>query len=499
MMKKIILFFLIVSVLLTIFSSCKKENESDFIHYISSEPLTLDPQTAMDDNSKLIVANTFDGLTKISQNGEVLLNLAESYEYLPAEKSYEFHLKNDLKWSDGRDLTAYDFVFAFKRIFDKNTNSDGVESFFCIKNGKSIYNGELSDDMLGVEALNESTLIFELEYNYHSFLKLLASPLAMPCNKDFFDETKGKYGLEYNTVLTNGALTPYAWYHGEAIYFKKNIYHSEERTVPNSLTLFIDEDYNAPDTFISGNNDVIITEALLSGKMSSDIYNERIYGLLFNADDDLFSNLNLRKALSLAFNRDSMENNLPVGFKLNSDFFSGVSDNYNYNVSSAKEYLNNALVELDIKKISNPKIICKKNEQSKDALLFALQYWQETLNIYFIVEELEASEFDRRLENKEYSVALVDYDFNKNSISFLRDINKTLKLSDLSNNVNSYYTSESYETAKNFRDEAFKYLADELLFIPTYNNEKYIYFKKGISGLEYSSELSYIKFTNATK
>ncbi len=499
MIKKIIIYLLIFSSFLTLFSSCKKENKTDFIHYISSEPLTLDPQTAIDDNSKLIVANTFDGLIMINQSGETVLNLAESYEYHPGTKSYEFHLKDGLKWADGRALTSADFVFAFRRIFDKKTKSEGVENFYCIRNGKAVYEGEIEENLLGVKAIDERTLVFELEYNFHSFLDLLSLPLAMPCNEEFFDETKGKYGLEYNTVLTNGALSPYAWYHEEAIYFKKNSFSLEAKSAPNSLTLFINEAYNSSDVFLDGNNDVVITEEILSGKIKTDVYNERVYGLLFNTEDELFSNLNLRKALSLSFNHESMKDRLPEGFNINSDLFANVSDNYKYDVLRAKEYLDNALLELDIKKISNPKIICRKDEKTKDALMFALQYWQETLNLYFVVEELEPSDFDVRLKNKDYDVALMDYNLAGNKITLLQEINNGLKLENLSEMVNRYYTSEDVETAKILRDDAFKVLADELVFIPAYNNEKYIYFKNDIVGLEYSSKYSYIKFVKATK
>jgi ABC-type oligopeptide transport system substrate-binding subunit len=499
MIKKFIIYSIIFATFLTFFSSCKKENKSDFIHYISSEPLTLDPQTAKDDNSKLIISSTFDGLTKINGVGETVLNLAESYEYHPESNSYEFHLKDGLKWADGRDLTSKDFVFAFKRIFNKNTKAEGTENFFCIKNAKAVFEGEIEENLLGVKAIDDKTIIFELEYGFHAFLDLLSLPLAMPCNREFFDETKGKYGLEYNTVLTNGALIPYAWYHGEAIYFKKNSFSTDAKLAPNSLTLFINDEYNSSDIFIDGNNDVVVTEEIISGKFISDIYNERVYGLLFNKEDDLFSNLNLRKALSLSFNRESMKDSLPTGFSLNNDLFLGVSDNYIYDVELAKEYLDKALEELEIKKISKPKIICKKDEKSKDALMFALQYWQEKLNVYFVVEELDTSEFNERLMQNEYDVALIDYNLPANKISLLQEINYTLKSENINEMVNDYYRSEDFETAKIVRDEAFKLLAGEILFIPVYNNQKYIYYKKDIEGIEYSSEHSYIKFVNASK
>ena len=114
MIKKNIIFLLVFITFLTSFSSCKGENKSEFIHYISSEPSTLDPQTAKDDNSKLIVSNTFDGLTVIAQDGSVALNLAESYEYHPNDKTYEFKLKEGLKWANGTEL-----AFSIKKLRQK--------------------------------------------------------------------------------------------------------------------------------------------------------------------------------------------------------------------------------------------------------------------------------------------------------------------------------------------------------------------------------------------
>ncbi len=499
MIKKNIIFILVFITFLTSFSSCKGENKSEFIHYISSEPSTLDPQTAKDDNSKLIVANTYDGLTVMAQNGSVALNLAESYEYHPNDKTYEFKLKEGLKWANGTDLTANDFVFAFKRIFDKKTKAEGVEVFYCIKNSKQVYNGEISSELLGIKALDNNTLAFELEYNYHSFLELLSLPIAMPCNEEFFNGTKGKYGLESDTILINGAFEPYAWYHGEALYFKRNNNSVHSNNSPKLLTLFINEDYSSADLLLSGSNDVVVTEDLINDSFVSDVYSKRVFGLLFNTDREPYTNLNFRKALSFAFNRESISDNLPYGYKINTDLFSVISDNYSYDVNLAKDYLDKAYLELDIDKISRPKIICKKNEKSIDALMFALQYWQENLNIYFIVEELDSNEYYSRLENKDYDVALVDYILEDNKISFLQEVSRSLNNEEISYNVSEYFLSDSLEKAKILRDDAFKALAEELVLIPAYNNERYIYYSDDIKGLEYSAKNSYIRFVNASK
>ena len=93
-------------------------------------------------------------------------------------------------------FTANDFVFAFKRIFEKNTKSPYAESFSCIKNAGKIITGELGADSIGVTAKGDFELEIDLDYPNANFLSLMTTSAAKPCNEQFFNNTKGKYGLE---------------------------------------------------------------------------------------------------------------------------------------------------------------------------------------------------------------------------------------------------------------------------------------------------------------
>lgn len=492
----------VIFFMLFTFSSCGAENKSSIVHYISAEPETLDPQTAKDENSLLLVANTFEGLMRLDENSVPQPALCESYSYDESSLTYRFELKEGLKWSDGRDLTANDFVFAFKRLFDKETGAPDVERFYCINNGNAVYAGTLGSNHLGVSADGDRTVVFKLDYNYHGFLELLTRPQAMPCNEEFFVSTKGKYGLEQNKVLSNGALTVYAWYHNESLFLKKNTYYYSPKSVPKVVSLYINsEAADSESLFTDGGNDVFISWKKLGGKYEFYKYSSKTYGLLFNTESEVFGNLKLRKALSLAFNRDSFREKLPEGYRPDNSFCYVENENYSYNTEKARETLEDAYKELSIGKIYNPKIICRKGTVHKEILSFALQYWQENLDLYFVVVELDDGDYESALKNKIYDVILTDFSYIEDGgLKFVSSVkDRVSDPSIVDNYIDNYYLCDNGDEAKDNLQKAIKIIADEVIFIPTYSADKYLYVGKGVQNITFNRNTLVIDFTKAKK
>ena len=138
-MKKIVAFILILSMIFVL-SSCNKEQI--FRYDMGASPKNLDPQMAHDTASQIVLKHTMQGLVKEDENGNIVCDAAENYEVSNNDTVYTFTLKENLKWSNGENVTAKDFEFALKRIFLKETSTPNKSSFLCIKNAQSISNDE---------------------------------------------------------------------------------------------------------------------------------------------------------------------------------------------------------------------------------------------------------------------------------------------------------------------------------------------------------------------
>ena len=127
----------------------------------------------------------------IDGSGMIVNGTAQSYTVSSDGLTYTFKLREGLCWqglssSETVSLTAYDYEYAFRRIYDPQTHSPHTERFSDIKNSMAVYGGAMSSSQLGVKAVDELTLEITLEYPDCEFLKLMAHPAASPCNEQLF-------------------------------------------------------------------------------------------------------------------------------------------------------------------------------------------------------------------------------------------------------------------------------------------------------------------------
>ena len=109
-------------------------------------------------------------------------------------------------WDDKENtpVTAHDFVFAFQRIFNSIYPSPFASMFSSIKNSQQVLSGQLDASSLGVQALDDHTVRFTLNYADPAFLEALAHSSAMPCNQKLFESANGKYGSTIQQSYSNG-------------------------------------------------------------------------------------------------------------------------------------------------------------------------------------------------------------------------------------------------------------------------------------------------------
>ena len=194
-------------------SGCGDSNNNLIYLNIQSVPETIDPQLAKSDEELMICRNLFEGLLRKNKDGKIVNGVCKSYE--KNGLTYTFDLREGAKWSNKSDVTADDFVFAFRRAVTPSVKAPFARRLRNIKNAPAILNGTSDPSVLGVTATSSGTLVIELTKEDEFFEETLTTPVCMPCNSSFFDECEGKYGRDKECVISNGSYYLRRWFNEE--------------------------------------------------------------------------------------------------------------------------------------------------------------------------------------------------------------------------------------------------------------------------------------------
>lgn len=208
-MKKFIALLLAV-LNIVLFCGCSDNSASAIVYYgVITPPATLDPQLASTVTELTLVKNLYEGLMRKDASGNIVLGAAKTAE--KNGNTYTFKISENAFWSDGTPVTAQDYLFGIKRALDPITNSPNATSLYIIKNAEAVHKGNLNADKLGVSAPDSSTLIIETISADAELYEALTLGVAMPCKRAFFEESKGKYGMSKDTMLSNGSFELTKW------------------------------------------------------------------------------------------------------------------------------------------------------------------------------------------------------------------------------------------------------------------------------------------------
>jgi ABC-type oligopeptide transport system substrate-binding subunit/class 3 adenylate cyclase len=190
------------------------------------EPVTLDPGLASDVPSAIAMHQLYSGLVEVSPESDVLPDVARSWEVLEGGRKYVFHLRDDVRWTDGEPVTAHDFEYAWKRVLDPATRSRNASLLYDVRGARAYHRGHVVDsDGVGVHAEDDVTLVVELEGPTGYFLHLLGYNVAYPVPWHVV-QACGAAWTELPSIVTNGPFTLAAWDCGESMVLERNpAYH----------------------------------------------------------------------------------------------------------------------------------------------------------------------------------------------------------------------------------------------------------------------------------
>lgn len=148
---------------------------------LSENLVTLDPGKPHNVQDMRIILQVFAGLTELDSENNVVPYLSRSWEVIEGGRRYVFHLRNDARWTDGHQVTAHDFEWAWKRNLNPETESPHAVFLDPIQGARAFRQGITSDpDSVGVRALDSRTLEVRLEAPSAHFLYLTALPISLP-------------------------------------------------------------------------------------------------------------------------------------------------------------------------------------------------------------------------------------------------------------------------------------------------------------------------------
>ena len=409
---------LILIALIFALPSCRFSDDDNIIRYdLGADPLTLDPQACNDKAAETILAHVMEGLFDKDEKGNIIPACAKGYSISEDELVYTVTLHDDLTWSNGAELTSDDFLFAFTRLFLPQTRVSDISKYLCIKNAKAIHRGELSVDSLGVSAPDETTLIIELEYKDSSFLHTLTLVSASPCNREFFEKTKGKYGIDQKNMIYNNRFVINDWKKENYITLRPNNDYRDQKAIKSDgINFYTYKSVSVKDRFFEGTTDVVTlspydVKSLDGNKFRSIELSCTTWALTLNQENSIFKNENLRKSLLLCAQQISTtpdkeifsvaDRILPLALESKYD-----SPVLNSSQTAFKHY-QAALQELNIDKLPTISVICPDYQDFKLYLTYLQKVWIDELGVAINFEVLDDASFYDSLYSGDFDIIIM--------------------------------------------------------------------------------------------
>ncbi|MCI9616014.1 MAG: peptide ABC transporter substrate-binding protein [Dorea sp.] len=441
---------------------------------LNTEPSTLDTIKGNDMYGWDINKNTLEPLTRlVEKDGEQEREGAGAESWEPNEDGTVWTFKiRDNKWSDGKDVTAADYAYGITRTLDPDAGSPN--SFFTapyIKNGQKVVNGEVGVEELGVKAVDDKTLEITLESPTPYFMSITDTRACYPVRQDIAEKYGETYGSELDTLVFNGPFKVESWTHNSEIVLVKNEdYWDKDNVKLDKINFAIVTDSNAKyNSFESGaidNTSVGEQEWVdrfdkKENVVRVDTKQPTMRFDFFNVNDKLFANLNIRKAFTLAVDREDMAKTIyqdlhvPAYWWVPEGISTGENGEYREQVEGplekmakeekAKDLLLKGMEELNLgsdpSKITVKYSLSATTQWARNYGEYVQQKYKDILGVNIELDFNEWSTFQQKTNNGEFQMAnmvwTTDYDDPMSMISLFTTEN--------SGNIPTGWSNEKFD------------------------------------------------------
>ena len=419
-------------------SKSSSSDTSTINWYTPTEILTLDISKNTDRYSAMAIGNAGSNLLRVDENGKNQPDLAEKVEVSEDGKTFTATLRDGIKWSDGSDITAEDFVYTWRRMVDPATASEYayLVSDAHVLNADEVIAGEKPVEELGVKA-DGNKVIFTLSTPAPQFESLLTFSNFVPQKESFVKETGEDYGTSSDKMLYSGPFVVEDW-NGTSGSFKlvKNDNYWDAANVKTETVNV--QTVKKPDTAVQmykqGELDfanISQTSAIYNANKNNedviDIAEARADYLVYNETGSVeaLTNEKIREALNLATDREGLVKAaadtgtnpatafVPKGLATltdGTDLNEFVSQPYTFDKEKAAQLFKEGLAELGVDSLTLTITADSDNPIKKAATDYIKELWETTLPGLTVEEKFVT--FKQRLEdtkNQNFEVAFVSW------------------------------------------------------------------------------------------
>ncbi|MCH1624697.1 peptide ABC transporter substrate-binding protein [Fredinandcohnia quinoae] len=383
----------------------------------NEEPGSLHPGIAQGTHDSWILEHAFEGLTKKTPEGEIVKGMAEDWTTSDDGLTWTFTLKEGIKWSNGDPVTAHDFEYAWKFALNPATASTYAYQLYYLEGGEEFNSAaegadlQALEDKVGVKALDEKTLEVKLGQSTPYFLDLTSFYTYYPVNKKV-QEANPDWYKEAESYVSNGAFKLTEWQHKESMKLEKNenYYDKENIKLDEVHFVIIDDENTAWQMYQSGELDLVypLPQDVI-GKLAEEKNPEfqngpdlSVYYYNLNNEKKPFNNVKIRKALSMAIDRETIVEHVAQGGQqpaysivppgipdISGDFQGNTGNLFEANIEEAKKLLAEGLAEEGLDKFPDVTLTYNTSEGHKMIAEAVQEMWRKNLDISITLENVE--------------------------------------------------------------------------------------------------------------
>lgn len=366
---------------------------------------TMDSSMATDLYAFQALSGNNEGLYRLGEDAEIVEGIAVNHKVSEDALTWTFTLREDAVWSNGDPVTAHDFVYAWQRAVDPDTGSEYGPYMMggVIKNATAVNEGEVAVDQLGVKADGDYTLVVTLEKPIPYFESLTTFGTYYPLNEKFVEEQGDAYATSSENLLSNGPFTLIDWNSTSqswSLVKNEDYWDADEVSLEKLSYNVVKDPQVGADLYEKGKLDRTDLASELVDVYSANedfevTLGTGIYFMKFNqTTSDALNNKNIRKALSQAFDKQALVEEIlndgsvaATGFvpkdfvklpESGEDFREASGDLSTFDAEAAKSAWKKGLEELDKDKVEL-EFLSSDSETSKDLGEFIANQLEENL------------------------------------------------------------------------------------------------------------------------
>jgi oligopeptide transport system substrate-binding protein len=416
-----------------------------------SEPPQMNSILTTSTGSMNVLRHIVDGLTMLDQNDEPAPAVAESWTVSEDGKTYTFKLRQGMKWSNGEDVTANDFIFAWDQHFTAEVAAPyaGTWAKFFLGATEKLEGTPISAETqaaldaggytngVGFKAIDDYTIQVTTTNPYPFFLSVLAFPSFMPVNQKAYEEIgAAAYGTEAANIVTNGAWNITSWTHEDNIVLEKNPNYWDAANIKiDKITMvMINDTTTALNAFVAEELDMVG----LNGQQAQQMRDEGRTVLSYDDGSAWYfeyqttkpglNNAKVRRALTLGVDAQSfitnvVQNDSSVAYSFTPSaiqqgkFTAAVGQvlERSNDYTAAKALLEEGLAEegLTIDTFS-PAIICDDTDTATRYSAFFQEQWKTNLGLNVTIDSMTYKNRLERMQNFDFDIVLAGWgpDYN---------------------------------------------------------------------------------------